>query len=140
MLWMAISVLLFSAYSYAGGESGLVAKMSKLQYFMHKTGLALKAENTRLAGFYVHELEETIEELEDFGRYKSHDIGKLTEKLLMPEFEQLEKQVKHGQAAAQWRAYENVINSCNGCHKATAHEFIRIEFNSANPYMQSFGR
>jgi hypothetical protein len=131
---------LLPVLSYAGGESGLVGKMSKLQYFTHKTGLALQNENTRLASFYVHEIEETIEDLETFGQYKSYDIGKLVENVLVPEFKELEKQVKHGKPAAQWKAYNAVIKSCNSCHQTTAHEYIRIEFNNENPYLQSFGR
>jgi hypothetical protein len=114
--YKAVAALFFTAVlslmpvlSHAGGETGLVGKMYKLQYFMHKTGLALQKENTRLAGFYVHEIEETIEDLEAFGQYKSYDIGKLVEDMLAPDFKELEKQVKHGQPAAQWKAYEAVI-------------------------------
>ncbi len=137
-LFIAILLPLLSTWSYASGEAGLVEKMSKLQYFVHKTGLALKADNARLTGFYVHELEEMIEELEEFGQYKSYAIGKLIEDMLVPEFEHLEKQVKHGDSAAQWKAYNKLIESCNSCHNATAHGFIRVMFNSENPYPQSF--
>ncbi len=134
----AIPLAMLSACSHASGEAGLVEKMSKLQYFLHKTGLAVKAENNKLAGFYVHELEETIEELEDFGQYKSHEIGKLVKEILLPDFEILEKQVKQGQPAAQWKAYNAFIKSCNSCHKSTGHGFIVIEHNGENPFPQSF--
>lgn len=122
----------------AGGESGLIDKMGKLQYFTHKTGLSLKADNKELAAFYIHELEESIEDLETFGQYKKFDIGKMTKKVLLPEFNGLEKAFKSGNAESTWNAFNSMIKSCNTCHDSTNHGFVKIRFNDQNTYMQSF--
>jgi hypothetical protein len=122
----------------ASGGPSLIDKMSKLQYFTHKSGLSLKAGNKDLATFYIHELEETIEDLELFGQYKQFDIGKMIKKVLLPEFKGLEKAFKSGDTESTWQAFNALIKSCNSCHQSTRHGFIKIRFNDENPYMQSF--
>lgn len=129
---------LLAISNIASSDDGLVGNMGKLQYFTHKTGLSLKAGNQKLAAFYIHELEEAVEDLVSFGQYKKFDIGKMTKKILLPEFKQFEQAFKMGDPAPTWKAFITVIESCNTCHRASRHGFINIKFNEQNPYMQTF--
>jgi len=133
-------VLFFSTihFSYAGKEGGLIDHMAKAQYFTHKTGLALHADNFKLAKFYTHELEEVIEILEEFGDYKNMPVGKMTKTILIKEFKVLENAINAGHKKPAINAFNNLLKSCNKCHTATNHEFIKIKFNKANPFLQSF--
>ena len=109
-----------------------------MQYFLHKTGLSLKAENSELAKFYLHELEETIEKLESFQRYKGYPINELAEAILWPSFNVLENNMEGNSFDQVWSKYQAVVDSCNRCHQTTKHDFIQIKFNDTNTYLQSF--
>ena len=78
-----LALTLGSNAIYANGDISLVEKMGDMQKFLHKTGLSLRAKNDDLIHFYLHELEETIEELEGFGTYKEKPIGELFKKILV---------------------------------------------------------
>lgn len=127
-----------SATAFAAEEGGLIEQMSRMQYFLHKTGLSLDAENLKLASFYIHELEESIEALEEFGQYKNYPIGDLAESKLSPGIEILEDSVKAGNLKQAWPAYEALAGRCNSCHQATDHDYIVIKYNKDAPYMQTF--
>ncbi len=66
-----------SPATLANGDVDLLAKMSQLQYLSHKAELAVDHENRPLAGFYAHELEETLEAVEEIESYDGHPIGEL---------------------------------------------------------------
>lgn len=136
----ALFLSLGSSTSYASGneEGNLIGMMADMQYFLHKAGLSIEAENAKLSHFYLHELEETIEQLESFGNYKDQRIGELVKSMLTPSFEALEDSLETEDYEQTWGKYESLMDSCNRCHQATKHEFINIEFNGSNPYMQSF--
>ncbi len=116
----------------------LVKVMSALQYFTHKTTLAIDAKNPELAAFYAHELEELIEELEDVESYHNQPIASLVTAILEPSFENLEARIKSQQWQHSSDAMNALIDSCNKCHQATQHGFIIIERRTDNPYFQQF--
>lgn len=122
----------------AGNEGSLVEQMSRMQYFLHKTGLSLDAENLKLASFYIHELEESIEALEEFGQYKNYPTGDLAKSSLSPGIKILEDSVRAGDLKKAWLAYEALAGRCNNCHQATDHGYIVIKYNKDAPYMQTF--
>ena len=64
--------------------------MSKLQYFGHKAGLAIDQQNHALTEFYLHELEEAIEALQEVDTYDGFAVGKLSTAMLTPPFKKLE--------------------------------------------------
>lgn len=141
MLLAAATLLISGTHlSYAGDEGGLIDNMVKLQYFTQKTGLAIHADNIKLAAFYTHELEEVIEALEDFGHYKKMPIGNMTKTILVKPFKVLENAINAGEQKPAINAFNNLLNNCNQCHAATKHELIKIEFNNNNPFMQSFAK
>lgn len=116
----------------------LVKMMSALQYFTHKTTLAIDAKNPELANFYAHELEEIIEELEEVESYHNQPIASYVKGILEPSFETLEDQIKDADWKESSTAMDALIDSCNQCHQATQHGFIIIERRVDNPYFQQF--
>lgn len=124
--------------AFADSEGHFVEKMSSLQYFAHKTTLAIDNKNKPLTDFYVHELEEYIEDAAKVESYDGHPVGKLINSILMPSFEKLESAVKSGNWNNASSRLDELLNSCNSCHEQTEHGFINIERSSDNPFMQSF--
>lgn len=133
-------LLPFSVQAGKGAEHDLVGKMGAMQYFLHKTFLALNSNNIVLADFYVHELEETFEEVEKIKRYKKYPIAKLAKKLLEPKITALAKSIDSKNLANAKKSLSYVVEACNQCHRSTKHEFINIELRDINPYMQNFSR
>jgi len=132
--------LLISSWSFSSqaGDVALIESMKGLQYFTHKTTLAVNAKNPQLARFYAHELEEILEELESVSSYHGQPIAKLVKTLLLPSFEALETTLKQQQWQGSSDALDTMINSCNQCHQATQHGFIQIQRHDSNPYFQKF--
>ena len=119
-------------------EMGLVAWMGRLQYYAHKLGLAVSAQNRDLQGYYVHEVEEVIEQLEDIDESDGIEVAKLVKANLVPAFETLEGAVEIGDQARVDVAYEGLLAACNTCHKAANRPYIRIVRRTDNPYIQDF--
>lgn len=120
-------------------DDDLVGLMSALQTFTHKLQLSLDNDNTELAAFYAHEVEELIEEVGDVAEYDGHPVGQLATAMLDPALRRLGSALTQaGDIDAAARELDAFINACNACHVATDHAFIVIERNPANPYLQSF--
>lgn len=121
-------------------EPELAAAMSQLQTFTHKLALSIEEQNAELAGFYLHEAEETAAQIEqDIPDYEGHAIGPLVASMLMPQFERLDGPLDSTDWAAAEDVLGHVVNACNACHEATEHGFIVIEHRrGVNPFMQSF--
>lgn len=120
------------------GDVELVNNMSQLQYLSHKAALSIDARNPELADFYVHELEEVVEETESVESYDGHPIGELAHGMLRPALENLEEALEDGEWSSASDAFDNMIQSCNNCHQVTEHGYIRIQRRSENPWMQDF--
>lgn len=121
-------------------EGALIDLMGAWQKFTHKTHLSLQNDNIKLANFYVHEIEEVLEEVEGVKQYKGYPIGKLAKKLIEPKLEALEKALKGEKIVSSKKYLGQLIDACNKCHRNTKHEFIKIELNNHNPYLQSFNK
>lgn len=134
----AVVALALPAMSVASEEGHFVEKMSHLQYFSHKTALAIDNKNKPLAAFYVHELEEYIEDAAKVKSYDGHPVGKLIGSMLMPSFGKFEAAVKSGDWNNASARFDELLQSCNSCHEQTGHGFINIERSHENPFMQSF--
>lgn len=120
------------------GEVELVDNMSRLQYLSHKAALSIDARNRELADFYVHELEEAVEETESVESYDGHAIGELSSGMLRPALENLEDALDEGEWSEVSQMFDAMIQSCNGCHQGTDHGYIQIQRRSENPWMQDF--
>lgn len=135
---MALLFTVSPLTAVADGEIQLVENMGHLQYFTHKMTLAIDAGNQPLADFYAHELEEYLEDTLKVESYHDKPIGKLAKAMLVPAFENVEKDIKAGDLKQASGKLDTMINACNACHNATGYGFIAIERRSDNPYMQKF--
>jgi len=85
-----------------------------------KLGLAGQARNWDYADFAVHELEESLENVEKYiPKWRDLDIARLVEATVKQPLEAVEKAVKAKDAAAFDAAYRQLTAACNACH-ATA--------------------
>jgi hypothetical protein len=131
-------IALFAAPALAE-EPGLVVLMERLQTYAHKLQLSLEARNAPLAGFYIHELEETGEFIaENISHYDDHPVGELTRAKLLPAIERLEDSIEAAAWADSDANFLDLVRACNACHLVTGHGFIRIKPASGNPYAQDF--
>jgi hypothetical protein len=113
--------------------------MALMQHHMHKLGLALQAKNTALAAFYLEEVEETSEIIQKkFPTYDKIAVGPLMNAMLVPSIAPLEKSIKASNVALSNAGYTKLIDSCNSCHTAAQHAFIKITAPTSNPFNQSF--
>jgi len=111
-----------------------------LQRWSHKTALALHARNDELSSFYLHELEETVEEIQSgVPTYEGYEIARLTEEMLLPEVETLEEALDERDWEAVDNRVQNLSAAWNRCHRATDHGFIPVDLRDvSNPYAQQF--
>ncbi len=135
---LALLCLTATSPVLANGDVDLLSKMSQLQYLTHKAELAVEHENRPLAGFYAHELHEVLEAVETIDSYDGLPVGKLADRVLGPALRTFDARIDEGNWPAAEEALDGVVRSCNACHDATEHGFIRIRRDAGNRYMQDF--
>lgn len=122
----------------ASGEE-LSPYMALMQHHIHKLGLAIQAKNTALAGFYLEEVEETSGLIQKkFPTYDKIAVGPLMNAMLVPSIAPLSKSITASNWALSNAGYTKLVDSCNGCHAAANHNFIKITAPTQNPFNQSF--
>jgi hypothetical protein len=135
---LTASLMMFISPMTQSAEEGLVDYMTALQYFSHKAGLAIRGGNLELADFYMHEIEEALEGVAEIESYDGHPVGALSEMMAVP-VESVGGGLDAGSTEDAMAAYQSMLDTCNVCHVATEHGFIKIVDNSMeNPYMQAF--
>jgi len=122
------------------GEPELAAHMDYIQKYSHKLGLSVQGKNKELAEFYLHELEERLERvINETPVYEGYQIAELTETMLIPVLEPLDKQVEDENWEVAKKRFREMITTCNSCHKSTDHEFIYVTTGfDNNPFNQVF--
>ncbi|RUA31164.1 MAG: hypothetical protein DSY77_13305 [Bacteroidetes bacterium] len=120
----------------------LAKAMGYLQTFSHKLYLAGENENWELSEFYAHEIEETIEEIEEAKVVdEGYDISKLVGTMTNPSFEKVEKSIYEKDVKAFTDSYKLLVQSCNACHQTTKHQFIKIDIpKNKGIFNQDFGQ
>lgn|SRR5690554_4469067 len=106
--------------SYAPGIGDL---MGKLQWHHNKLWFAGVNENWELAEFALHELEETLEDLEDFHGDRS-ELQTLS--MIFPPLELVHEQVEEQNLEEFKKGYLILTNTCNSCHDASGFGFIEM--------------
>ncbi len=108
-------------------EIEVAVVMSHIQRHANKLFFAGNNANWPLAKFYVHELEESMEEIED-GHIVEDDINisKLMKAMGIPALEVLEDAIEQKNATEFNSAYINLVNNCNSCHQGSGHPYIVI--------------
>jgi hypothetical protein len=138
---LGIACLALAARGAVADDPGieLVGLMGNMQTYTHKLQLSVAARNAALSGFYLHELEETAETIAGgVDSYDGFPVGRMTKDLLLPAVERLEEPVKKGDWGQAEEHFEGLMGTCNACHEATEHGYIRIAPASGNPFAQDF--
>lgn len=120
-------------------EPGLAVLMERMQTHTHKLQLSIGARNAPLAGFYLHEIEETAETIiETIPRYDDYPVADLTREMLLPAIERLEDAIESGDWNASDTRFSETLAACNACHQVSGHGYVRIVPNDVNPFAQDF--
>ena len=120
-------------------DPDLVSLMTKMQRHLHKLDLSVQAGNRKLGAFYVHELEEVLEEIvRNVPSYDDHPVAHLAESILEPRLNEVEKAIESGRDMTE--NLGQLIDACNACHTATDHAYIVIGPAIVNPFNQDFSR
>lgn len=117
----------------------LATIMGEMQRHSMKLGYAINAQNQRLAEFYLHEVEETLEEIKAVREHDGLPIGHIAGVIVNPALPPLDNAIEAGDWTAANKAYQGLIEACNNCHTATQHEFIVIlPATGTPPFNQKF--
>ena len=113
--------------------------MAHQQELAHKLGLAIQNKNKPLADFYVEEVDEGFEIIQGkFPQYDGVQVAALSKAMIDPAMAPLKKAVGGADWAAATKAFSTLVTSCNNCHIAAKHEFVKITVPTGNPFNQSF--
>jgi hypothetical protein len=114
--------------SKAGEGFELANYMTNLQRHANKLWFSGTAQNWELAQFYVHELEESMEKIEQANVYEDGiALSPLVRNLGIKQLENLETAIKNKESKAFDEAYDLLVSNCNNCHNAAKHPFIVIQ-------------
>ena len=142
VLLLAATVARLQAGEHAATpEAELAGYMADLQHHTHKLNLSIEAENGELAAFYLHEVEEVVEQVEQlFPHYEGVAVTALVKSLLRPRLAPLQAALDGSHWDEARSGLADLVAGCNGCHAAAEHGFIRVEITDANPFNQSFAK
>ncbi|HEX2162518.1 MAG TPA: hypothetical protein VHM02_01075 [Thermoanaerobaculia bacterium] len=117
----------------------LARPMAELHRFATKLGYAIAAGNQPLAGFYLDEVDEVLEEVGEIEESEGIPIARTAQVIVDPLRAPLRRAVEAGRWPEAQAAYEALIAGCNRCHAATAHEFLVVlPAHGDPPYAQEF--
>lgn len=119
-------------------EYNLIEYMASFQYFGHKTYFSIQHKNKPLAEFYLHELEEVLEKVEEVDDFKGYKVGDMSKNLLEPAFKAVDQAVDDGKWELASENFSKMIDACNTCHESVQRGYLHIKLPESNPYMQSF--
>lgn len=102
--------------------------MGRMQHYHQKWWASGQAGNAELAAFYLHELEEAMEEVVEAGVMdEGTDVSAAMRTYGLPALEELERLLKEEGVQAMHAKGAIMTNACNACHQATEHAYIRIQ-------------
>lgn len=120
----------------------LALLMGDLQRLTHKLALSADAGNEELAAFYLHETGAQLSKIQvETPEYEGLPVAVLIDRMAHRALADFGAVLAGGGAdrAAMLAGLDGVIQSCNACHLATQHGFIRITRGTeVNPFNQSF--
>jgi hypothetical protein len=118
----------------------LALLMGDLQRLTHKLALSADAGNAELAAFYLHESREQLRQIQsESPEYENVPVALLIDRLALPAYAPMEEAIATKDKQRMLAGIDSIIESCNVCHTATQHGFIRITRGTeVNPFNQSF--
>ena len=110
-----------------GEGPSLGVTMSRVQDLAADLWFALDAGNLPLANYFVHELEEAFEDVQE--HHVTHNEVALAPhlKVVLGEggaIESLEAARKRGEGVPE--AYDALTKACSSCHAATGHPYLKV--------------
>jgi hypothetical protein len=108
----------------------LMDVMHQFQRYVDKLYFAGKAQNWRLAEWYLWKIEQSalplIEgEVEPY-RNEKYDAQPLAKAMLIPSLRAVEPSIETKNVTQFLAAYEGLVQTCNACHVATNHGYVKI--------------
>jgi hypothetical protein len=101
--------------------------MLRMQMHMDKLHFALQLKNEPLSAFYVHELGEALDEIVEANLKEDNvDLSPLVKTMVTPKLKTLSQNIATANYTLAGSTYLELMESCNSCHQATKHGFIRI--------------
>jgi len=115
--------------SNAPYHPGLGALMTALVQPRHtKLGLAGMAQNWEYAAYEIGELKETFEDVgKIILKHGSLQIAPAIASTVKPTMDAVDKAIKAKDEAAFTKAYADLTDACNACHKSADHPMIVIK-------------
>ena len=108
-------------------EYAALETMGYYQRFSQKLYFAGINENWKLADFYINELKEVTEELvKKDVIHDSYNLSNLSEAMLLPKIEKVGEAISEKNQVLFLENYKLMISSCNLCHQATRHPFLKM--------------
>jgi hypothetical protein len=101
--------------------------MGDMQRFAEKLYFAGEARNWHLAAFYLHEIEETSEEIINANVVdEGVAVSSFMRQMFPPAIARMQEALRTQQPDQFRPAYESMLVSCNACHQSTGHAFVKI--------------
>jgi hypothetical protein len=104
--------------------------MSGIQMHHAKLWFAGLNQNWPLADFEIHEIDEAVEDIQKFcnDREETKSIG-----MIKAPIDSLNDAIQQKDPGRFKTSYVLLTNTCNNCHKATAHEFNVVTIPTSSP-------
>ena len=113
---------------------GLHSLMVELQHRHATLWFAGEAENWSLADYFLHELEELLEDIRDLHpEYDGVPVAELLAEMTLPAVDALEAAVDGMDARAFASAFDQLTVACNACHVASDRGALVIQRPTAPP-------
>lgn len=105
-------------------KPGLGTFMKHVQMHHAKLWLAGKNQNWPLAEFEMHELKERLEDIERVhaGNDEIQPID-----MIYPPLDKVDQAIEKQDSGRFATAYTTLTQTCNSCHQATDHAFVRVK-------------
>lgn len=102
--------------------------MGRMERHHAKWWAAGRAGNAELAGFYLHELEEAMEELAEAHVVEDNgvDVSANMRTYGLPIIKELERKLKQEGVTAMHADADVLVATCNSCHVASGFPFIKV--------------
>lgn len=131
LLALALSAFaLFKSLSFRGAEPprhDLIHSMATMQRHLEKTYFAAKSGHWDLSAWYLHELEESAEDLIEAGvAGYGQNLSALAGEMLRPALKEAERSAKARDFERFLTSYQTLVASCNACHAASEHPFLKL--------------
>ncbi|MCW5898486.1 MAG: hypothetical protein KIT10_04365 [Flavobacteriales bacterium] len=111
-----------------GQPMEVAVHMGRLQRYHQKWWAAGRAGNAELAAFYLHEMEEAMEEIAEADVVdEGVEVSKHMRTYGLPMVAELERLLKEQGVAEMTAQGDMLVNACNSCHAITGHPYLRIQ-------------